>query len=127
MSSQPIEIPPQTRLFKAHDLRGLGSKVAFNFEDLVQRGDSYVESIRQQVRSMVQQAESDVETIRREASERGFAQGRQEGLRQAAELIQKQAAEVADKTARGNLATTRAAMKAAAESLAIEPHRWLQG
>ena len=123
--SQPSEIPAQTRLLKAHDLRGLGSRVAFNFEDLVQRGDAYIESVRKQVSEMLQQAESEVATIRSQARERGFEQGRQEGLRQAAELIEKQAAEIADKTARDNLATTLPAMSAAAESLVIERDRWL--
>ena len=74
---QPIEIPAQTRLLKANDLRGLGSKVAFNFEDLVQRGDAYLESVRKQVGEMLAQAEADVETIRHEAQDRGFEQGRQ--------------------------------------------------
>lgn len=122
---QPIEIPSQTRLLKANDLRGLGSKVAFNFEDLVQRGDAYVEAIRKQVREMLQQAESDVETIRREAQEQGFDKGRQDGLRQAAEQIEKRAAEIAAKSSRDNLATTLPAMKAAAEALVIERDRWL--
>ncbi len=122
---QPLEIPAQTRLLKANDLRGLGSKVAFNFEDLVQRSEAYVESIRKQVREMLQQAESEVETIRREAHARGLEQGRQEGLRQAAELIEKRAAEIADKTSRDNLATTLPAMKTAAEALVIERDRWL--
>ena len=73
--AQPSEIPAQTRLLKANDLRGLGSKVAFNFEDLVQRGDAYVESVRKQVGEMLQQAESDVETIRREAQQPRFRTG----------------------------------------------------
>jgi len=122
---QPIEIPAQTRLLKANDLRGLGSKVAFNFEDLVQRSDAYVESVRKQIQEMLQQAESDVETIHREARERGLEQGRQEGLRQASELIEKRAGEIADKTARENLATTLPAMRTAAETLVIERDRWL--
>jgi len=123
--SQPIEIPSQTRLLKANDLRGLGSKVAFNFEDLVERGEAYLETIRQQVREMLQKAETDVETIRREAHARGLEQGRQEGLRQAAEQIQKRAAEIADKSSRDSLATTLPAMKAAVEALVIERDRWL--
>src|SRR5580698_4301771 len=105
--SQPIEIPSQTRLLKANDLRGLGSKVAFNFEDLVERGEAYVE------------------TIRREAHARGLEQGRQEGLRQAADQIQKRATELAEKASRDGLATTLPAMKAAVEALVIERDRWL--
>jgi flagellar assembly protein FliH len=123
--SQPIEIPSQTRLLKANDLRGLGSKVAFNFEDLVERGEAYVETIRQQVREMLQKAETDVEVVRREAHARGLEQGRQEGLRQAADQIQKRATELAEKASRDGLATTLPAMKAAVQALVIERDRWL--
>jgi flagellar assembly protein FliH len=123
--SQQFEIPAQTRLLKANDLRGLGSKVAFNFEDLVERGEAYVESIRKQVREMLQKAQTDVETVRRGARESGLEQGREEGLRQAAEMIEKRAAEIATKTSRENLATTLPAMKAAADALVIERDRWL--
>jgi flagellar assembly protein FliH len=123
--SQPVEIPSQTRLLKANDIRGLGSKVAFNFDDLVQRGEAYLETIRLQVREMLQQAEADVETIRREAHARGLEQGRQEGQRQAAEQIQKRATEIADKSSRDGLATTLPAMKAAVNALVIERDRWL--
>jgi flagellar assembly protein FliH len=123
--SQPIEIPSQTRLLKANDLRGLGSKVAFNFEDLVERSEAYVETIRQQVREMLQKAETEVEVIRREAHTRGLEQGRQEGLRQAADQIQKRAIELAEKASRDGLATTLPAMKAAVGALVIERDRWL--
>src|SRR5579872_5959601 len=115
--SQSIEISPQTRLLKANDLRGLGSKVAFNFEDLVERGETYLETIRQQVREMLQKAEADVDVVRREAHARGLEQGRQEGLRQAAEQIQKRATEIADKSSRDGLSTTLPAMKAAVDAL----------
>ena len=123
--SQPIEIPSQTRLLKANDLRGLGSKVAFNFEDLVSAATTYVETIRQQVREMLQKAETDVESIRREAHARGLEQGRQEGLRQAADQIQKRATELAEKASREGLATTLPAMNAAVQALVIERDRWL--
>jgi flagellar assembly protein FliH len=122
---QSLNIPAQTRLLKANDLRGLGSKVAFNFEDIVQRSDAYVDSVRKQVAELVRKAESDVETIRREASGRGLEQGRQEGLRQAEEMVQKRAAEIAEKMSRDNLATTLPAMKKAVEALVIERDRWL--
>jgi flagellar assembly protein FliH len=122
---QPTEIPAQTRLLKANDLRGLGSKVAFNFEDLVERSDAYVETVRKQVQQMIQQAETDVATVRREAQARGLEQGRQEGLRQAAEQIEKRATEIAAKTSKENLSTTLPAMKAAAEVLVIERDRWV--
>ena len=60
---QPTEIPAQTRLLKANDVRGLGSKVVFNFDDLRERGDAYVESVRQQIGEMLAAAESEVADV----------------------------------------------------------------
>ena len=57
---QETEIPAQTRLLKAHDVRGLGSKVVFNLEDLRQRGDSYLDSVRKQIEGQIAWALSDV-------------------------------------------------------------------
>ncbi len=52
----PTDTASQTRLLKANDVRGLGSKVVFNFDDLRQRGDDYVESIKKQVEQMLTSA-----------------------------------------------------------------------
>lgn len=122
---QPLEIPAQTRLLKANDIRGLGSKVAFNLEDLRHTGDAYVESIRKQVREMLELAESQVESIRKQAHDRGFEQGQRQGLEKASELIEQRAKELADKAVRENLATTLPAMQSAVSALVVERDRWL--
>jgi flagellar assembly protein FliH len=122
---QPSEIPAQTRLLKANDVRGLGSKVVFNFDDLRQRGDDYVETVRKQVGEMLTNAEAEVATLRKAAHQLGFEEGQRDGLRNADESIQQRARQIAEKTAADGLATALPALKSVAESLAVERDRWI--
>ena len=64
-----------TRLLKAEDIRGLGSKVAFNFEDVRRSCDEYVEQIRQQTREMIETTQAETENVRRNAYSEGLAAG----------------------------------------------------
>jgi flagellar assembly protein FliH len=122
---QPTEIPAQARLLKANDVRGLGSKVVFNFDDLRLRGDAYVDSVRKQVGEMLTSAESEIATLRKSAHQLGFEEGQRDGLRNASEAIEKQARQIAEKTAADGLATALPALKTVAESLAVERDRWI--
>lgn len=119
------DFPSQSRLLKANDIRGLGSKVAFNFEDFRRQGDAYLETIQRQAREALTNTQSQVETIRQQAQNRGLEEGRQQGLQHVDEMIEKRATEIAEKTAREGLATSLPAMRAAAEALVIERDRWL--
>ncbi|HEV8003928.1 MAG TPA: FliH/SctL family protein [Planctomycetaceae bacterium] len=122
---QPTEIPAQTRLLKANDVRGLGSKVVFNFDDLRQRGDEYVETVRKQVGEMLASAEAEVVTLRKSARQLGYEEGQRDGLRNAAETIEQRARQIAEKTAAEGLATALPALKTVAESIAVERDRWI--
>jgi flagellar assembly protein FliH len=122
---QETEIPAQTRLLKAHDVRGLGSKVVFNFEDLRQRGDAYLETIRKQIEQMVTSSQSEIITLRKSAHDIGFEEGRNDGLKVANEAIDQRARAMAEKTASEGLATALPALKGVAESLAVERDRWI--
>src|SRR5271154_6180924 len=95
---QPTEMPAQARLLKANDVRGLGSKVVFNFDDLRQRGDAYVESVRKQVGEMLANTESEVATLRKSAHQVGYEEGQRDGLRNAGESIEQRARQIAEKT-----------------------------
>jgi flagellar assembly protein FliH len=122
---QETEIPAQTRLLKAHDVRGLGSKVVFNFEDLRQRGDAYLDSIRKQIEQMIASAQAEVITLRKSAHDIGFEEGRNDGFKHANEAIEQRARAIAEKTAADGLATALPALKSVAESLAVERDRWI--
>src|SRR5262245_51547451 len=122
---QPTEIPAQTRLLKANDVRGLGSKVVFNFDDLRQRGDAYVDSVRKQVGEMLTHAESEVASLRKSAEQLGYEQGQRDGLRDAVQSIEQQARQIGEKAASDGLATAVPALKSVADSLAVERDRWI--
>ena len=110
-----------TRLLKAEDIRGLGSKVAFNFEDVRRSCDEYVEQIRQQTREMIETARAETENVRQNAHSEGFAAGHKEGLRQA----ERQIAQLTERAALDMLKTSLAAMQAGAESLLQDRDRWI--
>ena len=110
-----------TRLLKAEDIRGLGSKVAFNFEDVRRSCDEYVEQIRQQTREMIETARAETENVRQNAHSEGFAAGHKEGLRQA----ERQIAQLTERAALDMLKTSLAAMQAGAESLLEDRGRWI--
>lgn len=70
-----------TRVMKADAARELGSKVAFNYDDLQERCDAYLESVRQQAREILQTALAEVESKRAEviahAQQAGYEKGQQ--------------------------------------------------
>ena len=113
------------RLLKADSVRGLGSKVIFNFTDLRKQGDSYLESVRRQAHDLVEHAQQDAAQIRQQALEKSIEDGRKEGLRQAEQTIDQQAQALAQSLAQQALSTAIPAMKSAAEAIGIERDRWL--
>ena len=116
-----------TRLLKANDIRGLGSKIVFNYEDLRERCDRYVEKVRRDTRNMIQEAQTQSDFIRKEACEQGQQTGLQQGLRDAEEHIRSRAEELADQLAVEKLKTTLPAMQAAADVLVLEREKWMDG
>lgn len=116
-----MEAKESTRLLKAQDIRGLGSKVAFNFEDIRSRCDEYVEQVRLQTRTMLESAAAEADEIRRKAHAEGLAAGRREGMNQA----DLQISQVAVRSADEKLRTALPALQAAAHMLRQERDRWL--
>jgi len=113
------------RLLKAHDARSLDAKVAFNYEDLRDRCDKYIEEIRLQARQILTDAQSDAERIRREAEEQGLQEGFQaghaEGLKDQMTAIDNAATEKSTE----QLQTTLPALQTATAALNDERNRWL--
>ena len=114
-----------TRILKASALRGLGSKIVFNYDDLRQRCEEYIEQTRAQTRQMLVAAQREAEEIRHRAFEEGRETGRRDGLSQADVEIEQRAGEQAEQKAREMLRTTIPALQAAAEEIALERDRWL--
>ena len=114
-----------TRLLKANAIRGLGSKIVFNYEDLRERCDLYVEKVRRETRNMIQEAQTQSVSIRKEAHEQGRHSGLQQGLRDAEEQIRSRVEKLADQLAVEKLKTTLPAMQVAADMLVLEREKWM--
>lgn len=113
------------RLLKARDLRGLGSKVVFNFEDVHVRARQEVEQAGREARELREAARQEADTIRRDEFEKARQEGLQQGLRDADAEIQRRAEELAARWVDERLATALPALQSVGESLARERERWL--
>jgi flagellar assembly protein FliH len=117
--------PETTRLLKARDLRGLGSKVTFNFEDIQCRARQELAQAGRDARDLRDAARQDADEIRRDEYERAQREGLQQGLRDADEQIERRASELAEQWVDERLRTALPALKAVSDSLARERERWL--
>jgi len=113
------------RILKANAVRSLGSRIAYNYEDLRHTCDAYVDKVRAQAERILEEARAESAEIRRSALREAVDEGRREGLRNAEAEISEQAALQAKQTAENQLKTTLPAMREAADALAREKDRWL--
>lgn len=116
---------PAPRLLKAKDARGIGSGIAFNYEDLQRRSSEHLERARQEAARVLDEARVEAEAIRRRAFEEARQDGLKQGLADAQDEIQKRAVELADEMAGERLKTVLPALGAAAQALTLERDRWL--
>jgi len=114
-----------TRLLKANAIRGLGSMIAFNYEDIRGRCDAHVAEAQREAQRILQQARTDAETIRAQAHQQGAAAGRAAGLQNAKQEIRSQSTQIADRLTDEKLKTTLQALETAARMLGEERDRWM--
>jgi len=114
-----------TRLLKANAIRGLGSKVVFNYEDIRGRCDAHIEEARQEAQRIIQQAHADAETTRQQAYQEGASTGLAAGLQDSEQEIHSQAVQIAERLTDEKLGTTLPALEQAARLLAEERDRWM--
>lgn len=113
------------RLLKSVNLRELGSKVAFNYEDLKGRCENYIEGIRTEAQQILTDAQIQADQMRKDAKqqgrEEGITQGRQEGQRN----IEAEIDAAADQKATDQLRTTLPAIAETVKALDAERNGWL--
>ena len=119
----PVE--ESRRLMKADALRGAGSKIVFNYDDLRQQCDEYVERTRQQTQKLLLDAHAEAEELRTQARREGEAEGKRQGMEDAQRIIEARATELADGRTADQLRTTLPALEAAVMALQVERDRWL--
>ncbi|QDT39059.1 FliH/SctL family protein [Stratiformator vulcanicus] len=81
----------RARVLKSEATRELGSMVAFNLEDLNRKCEAHLAAVRDKTATMVEEATASSQSIREQAYAEGFEQGRQAGLGDAENEIQRRA------------------------------------
>src|SRR5262245_29065322 len=120
-----MPIPESARLIKARVARNVGAAAMFNFDDLRQQCDEFIESARRQGQQIVTDAEAAADGIRRQAHAEGVAAGQREGLAAARQLVDSHSAELAARQTQEQLRTVLPAFQAAVQALQVERDRWL--
>ena len=120
-----MSVENSSRILKAGAARGLGSSILFDYSDLREKCDSYLEQARGEAEKLLNDAKQASDDIRRRAHEEGRKVGLQEGMANAAAEIQKKAEALSDGLALQKLKTTFPAMQSAAEAMVHERDRWL--
>ncbi|MAG92999.1 MAG: hypothetical protein CMJ48_04545 [Planctomycetaceae bacterium] len=114
-----------TRLLKANDVRGLGSNIVFNFEDLKKRCEDHVDQTRARARQLLIDAQQEAAEMHARVLAAARAEGLQIGMAEANETIERRAAEVADCVASKKLDSILPAMQEASNQMVAERDRWL--
>ena len=90
---------------KRHVANGVPSSVAFNFEDIQSRCDTYKDQISSECRELIQNATQQAQEIRKTAHAEGQSKGYRNGLKQAETEITKRSKELADQMVEQRLST----------------------
>jgi flagellar assembly protein FliH len=114
-----------SHVLKAADARDLGSRVAFNFEDLRHQAAAHLAAAKVEAAAIVEQARRDADALRSKVHTEARDAGRQEGLKDAAALVEQRARKLADERLGEQLNTTLPALTQAATLLRGERDRWL--
>jgi len=112
------------KLLKADAFRALGSKIAYNFNDIEKRCEDYIAQVRDQTRQMILDAQQEAEQIKQDAYQQGKQQGLQEAQLEQDALIEARSSELANQTVQEKLGTVYPAMQAAVEGLRQEHVNW---
>lgn len=120
-----VELEP-AKLLKADAFRALGSKIAYNFQDIEKRCEDYILNVRDQTRQMLIDAQQEAEQIKQKAYQAGKQQGLEEARQEVEAKIQSRSAEIANQTVEEKLGMIYPAMQAAVDGLQNEQSRWRQ-
>ena len=90
---------------KRHVANGVPSSVAFNFEDIQSRCDTYKDQLSSECRELIQNATQQAQEIRKKAQAEGNSKGYRNGLKQAETEITKRSKELADQMVEQRLST----------------------
>lgn len=113
------------RILKAASVRELGSRVAFNYDDLRKQCDDYLAQTQLKVSKMIDNAALEAELELRKLREAAAEQGRREGLQAAQQLIEKQSSEQANRAIAQRFQTLMPALQKAAGDVQQARQAWM--
>jgi flagellar assembly protein FliH len=112
------------RVLKAGEARAQ-TRVAYNFDDIRQQGEQWLTEARTEGERVIAEADAQAAAIREQARVAGFAQGRDEGLRDAERMIREQSEARTVQLVAERLRTALPAVTALADELRRERDLWL--
>jgi flagellar assembly protein FliH len=118
-------LPESQRLLKANAAREIGARVAFNFEDIHQQGDAYLKQVREQAEALIRKAQQEADALREAARKEAHEQGRRDGLKDSAGIIEQQSNRLVEQRMKERVETALPAVAAAAQAMRQELDRWL--
>lgn len=110
------------RVVKLEEQGSESAHVAFNFEDIRQKCDEFIEQTRAKAAQMLVQAHEDAEKVKAAAMQQGLKDGEKQGLAASEQKIKAQADKIAEQKLATSLATLKPALEQAADQMRIELH-----
>lgn len=107
-----------TRILKSHEAETETGRISrFNYDDLVERCDLYLNSIREQARQMLVDAHEQAEVLKKQAHEQAYQKGYAEGLAKAEQDVDSRVQTQAKTILDAQMGTLVPASQALAEEL----------
>lgn len=113
------------RVLKAEAVRGLGSRIAFNYDDFRKKCDEQLQQVREQARQIIESAQAEAAAIRQQAHDRGLTEGRRDGLAAAAEQMEQRTTALAEERTRQRVRTLLPAIEELVKGLTQQRDAWL--
>ncbi len=110
------------RIVKLEEFGSDSAHVAFNFEDIRQKCEAFIEQTQAKATQMLVQAHADGEKIKEAAMQQGIKNGERLGLTNSDQRIKNQAEKMADQKLAESLQTLKPALEQAAEQMRLELH-----
>ncbi|MCA9042505.1 MAG: hypothetical protein KDA65_19275 [Planctomycetaceae bacterium] len=113
------------RVLKAGSIRNMGSKVAFNYQDLEKQGEEYLANIRKQADEILKEAQQQADAITSKSHAEGLEKGLAEGRQNAEQEIDQKANQLSEMTVQQRITTVLPALEKVAQALHQEKDNWL--
>lgn len=110
---------------KAEQAREMAAQIEFNFEDIRQKCDNYIEQTREKAKQILLEAHEEGKRIHQKSFEEGQAAGKKQGLVDADAHIKQQATQIADAGVKAELNRLSPAIESALEQLRQEQQQCL--